>query len=322
MLAISDIQNYLTQLATNGVQLTIDELVRYQNTAAQFRLSPNQRSKNMLSGGERSTFKGRGMEFDEARIYQAGDDIRSIDWRVTARTGKPHTKIFREERERPVFVFVDQSDSMQFGTQLLYKSVQAAHLACLIAWAAVSRGDKLGAVLFNDEQDIECKPRAQSKAVLFMINQLIELEKLKQTPKAENSLKALDRLLHLAKPGSLVHLISDFRYFSEVHFERLGTLARHCELSATVIYDPFELSLPQSSNRQNLQVTDGKRAQSIVIGDKSASDAYATEQNKRLSRLKNAFAELKTDLRLVSAGLPIESQLTYSKQGFTAGALQ
>ncbi len=321
MLAVSEIQTYLKQLSSDGIQLTLDELVRYRTIAAQFRLSPEKRSKNLQSGGERSAFKGRGMEFDEARYYQAGDDIRSIDWRVTARTGKPHTKVFREERERPVFLFVDQSTSMQFGTQLLYKSVQAAHLASLIGWAAVRRGDKLGAVIFKNDIDIECKPKAQSKAALFIINQLIELQDNKMSNAPENTLNALNRLQHIAKPGSLIHLISDFHYFTDEHFDRLGNLARHCELKANLIYDPFEFSLPKSTMKQTLQVTDGNNLQSIVVGDDKSATDYQTRQLARTRLLKEQFLQLKTELRTISCGDILEDQLSFSRNGFVAGEL-
>ena len=132
----------LTKLKSNGIELAMPELVRFKSLAQMLSLAPKHKAASQLAGAEKSLFKGRGMEFDEARHYQPGDDIRSIDWRVTARTGRTHTKIFREERERPVFVFLDLTSSMQFGTQLLFKSVQAAHVAALISWATVARGDK------------------------------------------------------------------------------------------------------------------------------------------------------------------------------------
>ena len=126
-----------------------------------------------MSGGYLSRQKGRGMEFDEARHYLPGDDIRAIDWRVTARTGKTHTKIYREERERPVFILCDLTASMQFGSQLLLKSVQAAHIAALLSWAAAARGDKVGALIFNDGMHRECKPLSRQRATSLSVYKVV-----------------------------------------------------------------------------------------------------------------------------------------------------
>jgi len=145
--------NWLSESHSSGTTLSIDELMVYA-TAVQ--RSPRQRARRPLArsnaGGLMSKHKGRGMEFDEVRPYQAGDDVRAIDWRVTARTGQPYTKLFREEQERPVLIVTDFSPSLFFGTQLLFKSVQAAHCAAAIAWRAVQRGDKVGGIVGNAEQ--------------------------------------------------------------------------------------------------------------------------------------------------------------------------
>ena len=124
---MQDIEKWLSKYQSNGVDLGIKELIHYQGKTALLNLSPRKTVQAKLAGAYLAKTKGRGMEFDEARHYQAGDDIRAIDWRVTARTGKTHTKLYREEKERPVFVLTDLSSSMQFGTQFLFKSVQAAH---------------------------------------------------------------------------------------------------------------------------------------------------------------------------------------------------
>jgi hypothetical protein len=125
------------------------------------------------SGAYLSKLKGRGMEFDEARLYQPGDDIRTIDWRVTARTGKTHTKVFREERERPVFISVDYRPTMAFATRGVFKSVQAAKLAALLAWAAQQHGDRIGGQIFTDFACQELKPQNGKHAVLRFLNALV-----------------------------------------------------------------------------------------------------------------------------------------------------
>ena len=132
-------------LFSDGVNLTQKELLACQTIA---RALPEKRSKARanLAGHRASLIKGRGMEFAEVRHYQPGDDVRTIDWRVTARTGKVHTKLFVEERERPVLILLDLSHSLYFGSSLLLQSVQAAHLATTLGWSAIQHGDRLGAL--------------------------------------------------------------------------------------------------------------------------------------------------------------------------------
>ena len=114
------------------------------------------------------------MEYDESRLYQPGDDIRNIDWRVTARTGKPHTKLFREERERPVHVWVDLRAPMFFATRGKYKAVRAAELASLFAWTACQQGDRIGGIVFSDNSHHELKPQRGKSAVLRLIKFMVE----------------------------------------------------------------------------------------------------------------------------------------------------
>ncbi|MCY3731458.1 MAG: DUF58 domain-containing protein, partial [Rhodospirillaceae bacterium] len=117
------------------------------------------RVRALDSGGHLSRFKGRGVEFDESRPYEPGDDLRHMDWRVTARTGKPHTKVFREERDRPVILWLDLRRPMLFATRGAYKAVRAAQTAALVAWSAVANGDRLGGLVFSEREHVELRPR-------------------------------------------------------------------------------------------------------------------------------------------------------------------
>ena len=150
----NSIQDSLDELLSNGIELTINELIRYQSKSSLINLAASNSLHGKMSGNYLARSKGRGMEFDEVRHYQNGDDIRAIDWRVTARTGKTHTKLFREEIERPVLIATDLSENMHFGSQLLFKSVQAAHVASLVAWHAKSRGDRIGGIVFNQQKPV------------------------------------------------------------------------------------------------------------------------------------------------------------------------
>ena len=129
--------------------------------------------KAQLAGGHLSAFRGRGMEYHESRPYQPGDDIRAIDWRVTARSGRTHTKVYREERERPVLLWLDLTRSMFFGTQTCFKSVLASKLAALLAWSSVQHGDRLGYLFFSEQQHVEIRPARGKHTALQFIQQLV-----------------------------------------------------------------------------------------------------------------------------------------------------
>ncbi|MDM7859990.1 DUF58 domain-containing protein [Alteromonas sp. ASW11-36] len=308
----------LAAYQTNGVELCVAELVRYRHHTKALDLSPSANPQAQLSGSYISRIKGRGMEFDESRHYQPGDDIRAIDWRVTARTGKTHTKVFREERERPVYVLTDMSKTMQFGSEFVLKSVQAAHLAALIAWSAIERGDKLGSIGFNDEYHLETKPRNRQAAVLAVLHHLLELQNrpsnhaLKRpltgsssSTSANSFYDACARLVRLAKPGSLVWLVSDFQQLDTATTRLLTNLSRHCEVRAAVINDPLELHLPDSVERQSLTVTDGVNNQSLVLGDKQSSQEYHHWASSRQAHIIDSLESAKVHGFAVSAGTPL-----------------
>ncbi|HCT99843.1 MAG TPA: DUF58 domain-containing protein [Methylococcaceae bacterium] len=232
----------------------------------------HQRIKARQSGGYISRFKGRGMEFDETRLYQRGDDIRSIDWRVTARTGKTHTKIFREERERPVFISVDLRETMHFASRGVFKSVMAAKLAALLAWAAHHRGDRCGGQLFFDTHCLELKPQNGKQAVLHFLHLLATATHSNPLPEKNNAdthtlESVLSRLLAHAKPSSLLYLISDFRGLTPHAQIQLSKLAAHCEVVLLCIYDSLEANLPRAGhypftqNAQYITISNAQRAQ-------------------------------------------------------------
>ncbi|MFQ5597420.1 MAG: DUF58 domain-containing protein [Nitrospiria bacterium] len=195
-----------------------------------------------------SPFKGRGMEFDEVRPYQAGDDARTLDWRVTARTGKPHTKLFREERERSVLFWVDYRVPMFFATQGRFKSVVAARAAALLAWSAMNHGNRLGGLVFSEQQHEEMRPQCGKKGVLHLIQSLTEHQAWERSATPEHqeasARQALLRLRRVARPGSLVFLISDFRSIGTDSESHLAQLSRHNDVVMIFIYDRLEVSLP------------------------------------------------------------------------------
>ncbi len=229
--------------ADERVEIKLKTLINLVGPAAGLKLQQSG-IKSMQSGGYVSRFKGRGMEFDETRLYQPGDDIRSIDWRVTARTGKTHTKLFREERERPVFISVDNRSAMYFATRGVFKSVQAAKLAALLAWAAQHHGDRVGGQVYDASSCRELKPQNGRHAVLRLLNTILQPQ---QTEASQDITlqQVISRLVQHVRPGGLVYLISDFRGLDVQVENIIARLVRHCDVVLIQVYDPLESSLPE-----------------------------------------------------------------------------
>jgi len=200
-------------------------------------------------GAYLSSFKGRGMEFDESRMYLPGDDIRNMDWKVTARTNQPHTKIFREERERPVLLWLDLNPSMSFATRGAFKAVIATQAASLLAWSTINCNDRLGAHVFSGEQHLEIRPKRGKSAVLDFISRTCAHPVWSQVPdyrQPRNMHLAAARLRKAARPGSLIFLISDFRELDDQARSHIINLSRHNDLILVQVFDPFETTLPDS----------------------------------------------------------------------------
>ncbi len=234
------------------------------------------------SGGYQSAFKGRGMEFDETRLYQPGDDIRSIDWRVTARTGKTHTKLFREEREKPVFISVDNRPAMQFATRGVFKSVQAKKLAALLAWVANQQGDRIGGQVFSQSSCKELKPQNGKHSVLHFLNALV-VPDVAEDNNDFTFTQALFRLSQHARPGSLVYIISDFRGINEQTENYLLKLSEHCDVVLIFVYDPLEKGLPTQGR---YRFTHDDKDVLIDTSDKQRLTNYQLRFEERLRKIK------------------------------------
>lgn len=226
------------------------------------------RVNSLQTGAYVSRFRGRGMEFDESRPYQPGDDPRSIDWRVTARSTTAYTKLFREERERPVLVAVDLRSNMHFATQGCFKSVNGSRAAALLSWAAHHRGDRLGGIIFGDTTHRELKPRLGRRAALRFVHELVghpDWARRDEAPANGDALtQAMSALRRVARPGSLVVVISDFVGFSRAAQSYLSSVARHNEVLAVFLNDPLERELPPPG-----------RYRLVSPNDELAIDTYA-----------------------------------------------
>lgn len=225
------------------------QLTQLRMLAGQISLSKNQRIFSRHSGGHLSRQQGRGLELSELREYQQGDDIRAIDWRVTARTGTPHTRIYQEEKERPVFILCDQRSSMFFGSQYSFKSVIAAQVASLLAWSALQQGDKIGAFLLGCDQVKDFNARHNAQHVLAIIKQLNEFNRRLTAHSHPQQLTFghyLQQVKRVIKPGSSLYLISDFFDLSSEDHKQLFELRRHNHIVALQVLDPLERDLPSA----------------------------------------------------------------------------
>lgn len=274
-----------------GVTVTLQELIKLQHLAPGIKLTHQRRVRNARAGGYVSQFRGRGIDFDEVRSYQPGDDIRLLDWRVTARTGKPHTKLFREERERTVLLVVDNSASMQFGTRVAFKSVIAARAAAMLAWSAMRAGDRIGGLVFAEGYHYEIPPDAGQAGVLPLLK---ALSSPPANQRHSNLISALKRLRAVARTGSLIFLISDFYQWDDECQTILGQLAQHNDIAGIHIYDILEQSLPAKNNLYRF--AHGQQKLMIDSADKTLRQAYTAQFTQRLQQLQHFMRTVKMPL--------------------------
>ncbi|ABM00376.1 DUF58 domain-containing protein [Shewanella amazonensis] len=298
-------------LFADGVHLDTPELLACQELA---RALPDVRSqaRASMAGHRASQIKGRGMEFAEVRQYQKGDDVRTIDWRVTARTGKTHTKLFVEERERPVLLLVDLSHSLYFGSTLMLQAVQLCHLATTLGWRAIGHGDRIGALIASEHEHLELKPRSRKSGMLQLISALTEVHRHQLTafdamPRdPEHLLRACQRLERIAKPGSLIWLLSDGSGFSESCVGPLMNLKRHCELGAFLVTDPLrDGRLPLADNLA-LPVREAGKEKLL---DRRGYQAWLERQKEQTRAFEHLTLRLGIPLKTIDSGQPLSAQL-------------
>jgi uncharacterized protein (DUF58 family) len=263
-----------------GVAASLEELVALRNRMPGLsRRPPFPRAA--APGNHPSTRFSRGMEFAEARPYQPGDDVRTVDWRQTARRGKLYTKLFQEELERPVCLLADLGLSMRFGTRGAFKSVQAARAAAWLAWSAVAAGDRVGGVIWNGQSHREVRPQGRHHGALALLRHLAEATASDggEGPDLSQPLKALGRTL---RPGSRTVLISDFAELGPGVESAILTLARGGELILVHVYDVFEAEGPPPGC---YRLTDGRGSLALDLRSDAARAAYLAPFAARRTRL-------------------------------------
>ncbi len=243
----------------SGIYTDTASLARLRHDAHGFSLLPQQPLNSLLSGRKRSRLRGRGLDFEELRHYRPGDDIRTMDWRVTNRTGKPHVRVFTEERDRPVILLVDQRLGMFFGSRVRMKSVVAAELAALAAWRVLAQGDRVGTILFNDSRCLQSRPSRSERLLLSSLGQLAAMNgELRAdqaaTPAPEQLAGALQLAERMVGHDYLVCVVSDFDGWNDACLASIKRMARHNDLVAALVFDPLEQDI---SSARSLVVSDG-----------------------------------------------------------------
>ena len=257
---------------------------------------------DLFAGQYQSAFKGRGMEFAEVRLYQPGDEIRTIDWNVTARTGVPHVKRYAEERELTVMLMVDASASTIFGSVTQLKSTLAAELGALFAFSAITNNDKVGLIIFTDRIELALRPRKGTRHVLRVIRDVLSV---KPAGRGTDIPAALEHLGRVTKRRCVVFLVSDFLDTACKHALRVA--ARRHDVIAVVLEDPRESALPDVGLVELEEAETGERYV-VDTGDARVRDAFArqaaaarAERDRMLRAADVDTIVIRTDQRYTTA---------------------
>ena len=291
--------------------IELADLLKLRYQAQGFSYLPRQPIHSLLSGSRASRLRGRGLNSEELRAYLPGDDIRSIDWKVTARTGKPHTRVYTEERDRPVLMLVDQRINMFFGSELNTKSVTAAEAAAVSAWRVLSVGDRPGALVFNDSTIDSIRPHRSETRVLEMLNKLVhQNHKLNVESRVPENPGQLNEVLKLAASqashDNLIVLISDL-YGADEETNRLAArLAEHNDVLVLFIYDSLEANLPEGGK---LVISDGDLQMQVDTSETGLREKFNQDFEERFQRAKNLLLRRQVPVMTLQTSRPVIDQV-------------
>lgn len=270
------------------VNVDLARLQQLETEAQQIRFLPRQPAGSILNGRHASRLRGRGLNFEELRPYLPSDDTRTIDWKVTARTGTPHVRVYTEERDKPTLIIVDQRMSMFFGSALNMKSVTAAECAVLSAYRISDQGDRVGGIVFGDEQIEEIRPGRSRKSLTRLVSSIAAANALLHASRPPVSPMPLNRVLasaaRIAPSNHLILIFSDFDEVDALTLRLLTGLARHNDLVLGVVFDPYANDIPQG---QRIVVSDGGMQAEINTGNRSVHQ-HLTEMSR--GRLQDILA--------------------------------
>lgn len=295
----------------NGVYIQLDDLVRLQHKASGFSFLPRQPVHSILSGRHASKLRGRGLNFEELRNYLPGDDTRNIDWKVTARTGTPYVRVYTEEKDRTVWLLIDQRIGMFFGSKDRMKSVVAAEVAAISAWRVLSVGDRVGALVFNDSEISVVPPHRSRERVMQILKQVVEKNHAlssdhDQKPDAGKLNEALKQVSILARHDCLVCLITDGDGINTETRKHITRLSEHNDVLTAFIYDPLEKDLPAAGR---LRFADGEGQVEADTSSKKLRNSFEQDFNQRLEWIQSASRRFSIPVLALQTTLPVSDQI-------------
>jgi len=298
----------LTAEKIPGVTVDVADLINVRSRLAGLSLKRIRHRTSRSSGLRETRVRGRGMEYEESRAYIAGDDVRTMDWRVMARTGEPHTKVFTEEKERSVMLVVDLSSSMFFGTRFGFKSYTAAQTAAHIGWLVVQAGDRLGGLIASSSAHYEIRPKKSSSNLMQIFHHLehecnIDLPVANEPSQLNFMLAELRRVV---KPGTIIVMVSDLLGINGETPALMSSLARNNDLMAFWVHDRTETHLwPQG--RYELLANENQI--SLDLRADSASKWLTDEQQSHKSTIEQLANQFKMWMSPVSCNEAVTPQL-------------
>lgn len=290
--------------SNDGVTLTLDDLLAASVSGSRIAA---QLSDGWRTGVHLSRKKGRGMEFAEVRPYMIGDDVRNMDWKITARTGKPHTKLYREERDRSVYILLDLSKEMYFGSRGQLKSRLASLVAAAVAWHALKSGDKIGGLILCGEQTFVQSPISHRKGVLLWLKQIVDSYNagLHHTSASIEMTNSLNTIGNMLRPGARLVIISDFYRLSQKAFLMVRFLRKRHEVNLIQIYDALERQI-EGEGVLGVENADNS---GFLLADDDFKHHYAKIAGFRQFELERKLCSYSKQLLTFDASKPLAEQL-------------
>lgn len=294
----------------SDIFVSLKELLRMEHIASGFSfLAKKQKVRSILGGKHASKLRGRGLDFEEVRNYVAGDDIRNIDWKVTARTQKTHTKVFSEEKEKPALIIVDQSKSMFFGSKRRTKSVVAAELAALSAFRILKEGDRVGGVVIADNGIDIVFPKRDRKNILRFLEKIVirnrELETSKPLKMEESLKEVFAKIRNIVTHDFLIIIISDFHRYSPEVIKNIIQLSQHNDVVLSKVFDPMEREIPSTT----IIAGDGDKQLKIEGKNNKIKENFEKGFDDDFSEFSTQMKKHRIPIFLVDTVLNVDEQL-------------
>ncbi|MCM5664114.1 DUF58 domain-containing protein [Galbibacter mesophilus] len=298
------------QTYPENVFTSLGELLKKEHLAQHFSLlARKQKVNSILAGKHASKLRGRGLDFEEVRNYVKGDDIRNIDWKVTARTQKTHTRVYTEEKEKPVLIVVDQSYSMFFGSVNKTKSTVAAELAAIAAFRVFKEGDRVGGLVFSDDSYDVIAPKRSRKNIIHILEKIVDrnhqLKDAKPTNFDDTLKKIIQRVFNIVTHDYLVVIISDFVRYDASVIRAIAGISRHNDVVLAKVFDPMEREIP------NTKFVAGNTEKQITVDGKNnkIQKEFQSGFDTKFAEFENTMKKYRIPVFKVDTVSPVEDQL-------------